>query len=107
MDACWPGRIFQIDGNFGGTAGIAEMLLQSHNGQLHLLPALPMAWPTGRVTGLRARGGYEVDIHWKDGKLERALITSMHNGSVQVRYGDETRTVDIVKDQDYTFVPQG
>jgi alpha-L-fucosidase 2 len=86
---------FQIDGNFGGTAGMTELLLQSHRGEVHLLPALPSAWKTGHVTGLRARGGSTIDIAWTDGALREAWIVADRTGSVRVRCGQDVRDVPV------------
>jgi alpha-L-fucosidase 2 len=80
--------IFAVDGNTAGAAGIAEMLLQSQADEIELLPALPAAWPRGSVRGLCARGGFEVEIAWRHGRLITATLFSRNGGSTQVRYGD-------------------
>jgi alpha-L-fucosidase 2 len=91
--ASYAGSIFQIDGNFGYVAGVCEMLLQSHTGEIELLPALPKVWPNGKVTGLRARGGFTVDIEWKDGKVTNYRIAAKDGQSVKVRVNGEVKTV--------------
>jgi len=94
---------FQIDGNFGAVSGITEMLLQSHAGEIHILPALPKAWPDGHVYGLCARGGFVVDIDWKYGKLEKAMIYSKLGNECKIRYGEKTKDIKTEKGGKYDF----
>ena len=88
---------FQIDGNFGATAGIAEMLLQSHGGEIHLLPALPAEWSDGEVKGLMARGGFEIDMKWENGILQTVRILSKLGNDFQLRYGEKVENFAITK----------
>ncbi|PVD50201.1 glycoside hydrolase [Terrimonas sp.] len=88
---------FQIDGNFGGAAGIAEMLLQSQHNEIHVLPALPSNWSSGSVKGLRARDGYTVDIDWKNGTLIRLVIQSDRDAVCKVRYKEKLKAINLKK----------
>lgn len=102
MDNLWDTHPpFQIDGNFGGTAGITEMLLQSHMGFIQLLPALPDAWKEGSVKGLCAKGNFEIDIIWQDGKLKEAVILSKAGEPCNLRYGNLTFTFKTTKGKTY------
>jgi alpha-L-fucosidase 2 len=89
---------FQIDGNFGATAGIAETLVQSHEGEIHLLPALPTSWHTGKVTGLKARGGVTVDMEWENGQLKTAKIHSAVGGLIKIRTNEQVFCADEAED---------
>jgi alpha-L-fucosidase 2 len=96
---------FQIDGNFGGVSGMIEMLLQSHAGEIELLPALPSDWPNGSITGLRARGGFEVDVQWANGKLTDAVIRSVGGTACKVRYGSQTKSFTLANGGTVMFTP--
>jgi len=107
FDKCGP---FQVDGDFGSCAGVAEMLLQSHvrvpntpNFLISFLPALPNAWHDGDVKGLCARGGFEVEMHWKDGKLTRATLLSKLGTPCRIVYGEKVIDLQTDKGKTYTF----
>ena len=108
LDNLWDSHApFQIDGNFGGTAGITEMLLQSHTGTIQLLPALPDAWTNGSISGICAKGNYEISILWKKGRLEKACILSKSGGPCTLRYKDSTLTLKTVKGRKYEIALDG
>jgi alpha-L-fucosidase 2 len=94
---------FQIDGNFGGVAGLAEMLIQSHNGVVHLLPALPKAWPDGLVKGIRARGGLTVTLEWAKGRLLKAVLVSDRDRVVRLAYDGNVSEIPLLKDVGYVY----
>jgi len=98
---------FQIDGNFAVTAGIAEMLLQSHEGAIELLPSLPGAWPDGSVEGLRARGGFEVGVVWKDGRLLEATVTSARDAECRIAKADGLTVESAGRETDYARTADG
>jgi alpha-L-fucosidase 2 len=96
----------QSDINFGITAGIAESLLQSHAGEISILPALPVSWKDGSVSGLKARGGYEVSISWKDGKMTSCEIKSLLGKPFTVRYAGKTQDFTLAADKSVKLGPE-
>ncbi len=98
---------FQIDGNFGGTAGITEMLLQSWGGSIFLLPALPRAWADGRVRGLRVRGAAGVDLEWTAGQLRQARITSDRGGRYRFEHRGQVLELELAAGQSATLAWRG
>ncbi|GEO10153.1 alpha/beta hydrolase [Segetibacter aerophilus] len=94
---------FQIDGNFGATAGITEMLLQSQAGEIQLLPALPKAWKKGYIHGIVARGGFDIDLDWENGQLKQVKLLSKNGNTANVRYGNKTITIKTEKGKSYVL----
>jgi alpha-L-fucosidase 2 len=92
-----------MDANFGYTAGIAEMLLQSHNGVIHLLPALPAAWDKGMVSGLKARGNLEVSITWDKQRLQRAEVKAGTSGVYELHYSGVSKKINLIAGRKYVF----
>ena len=88
---------FQIDGNFGGSAAVAEMLVQSTPDLIELLPAVPKAWSSGKVSGLKARGGYEISMQWEGGQVKNVVIKSKNSASVRVRMNGEIKVIKTIK----------
>ncbi|WP_291584860.1 glycoside hydrolase N-terminal domain-containing protein [Bacteroides sp.] len=108
LDNLWDTHApFQIDGNFGGTAGITEMLLQSHMGFIQLLPALPDAWKEGSINGICAKGNFEVSIVWENNQLKEATVTSKAGTPCTIKYGDQTISFKTQKGQNYRIVGEG
>ncbi|MBQ8336077.1 MAG: glycoside hydrolase N-terminal domain-containing protein [Bacteroidaceae bacterium] len=108
LDNLWDTHApFQIDGNFGGTAGITEMLMQSHMGFIHLLPALPDAWEEGAVKGLCAKGGFEVSMEWERGTLVEAVVTSKSGEKCDILYGNEMLSFKTKKGTSYRVTLEG
>lgn len=108
LDNLWDTHApFQIDGNFGGTAGVTEMLLQSHMGFIQLLPALPDAWKDGVVSGLCAKGNFEVSISWKNNRLDEAILVSKAEAPCTVRYEDKTLSFKTIKGKVYKIKADG
>ena len=102
-EGCLGRPVFQIDGNGAAPAAVVEMLMQSHNGEIKLLPALPKAWPNGHINGLIARGAFEVDIEWTDGELVRAVIKSRIGNDCNLRYSNKTIKFKTQKGKKYSF----
>jgi hypothetical protein len=92
---------FQIDGNFGGASGIAEMLVQSHMGYIDLLPALPDAWPAGHVSGICTRSGFVLDMGWEQGKLQQLTVTATASGPCELKYGQQSLKLSTQKGKKY------